>query len=145
MAFCKSCGAQMYDNAAVCPSCGQAQVQGSPAYNAAPAAPAGAAPGFLSSLFDLSFTSFITTKLIKVLYVLGMVCSAFMALSFIITGLTQGGMVGLPMVILGPIVFLAFLIYWRVVMEMIILFFRAVEYLGELVRQGRRAGAAGAS
>jgi hypothetical protein len=88
MAFCQSCGSPMSDQANVCPACGEAK-SGRP-FGSTPgaAAPVPSIPsiseaearGFLASLFDLSFTSFVTTKLIKVLYVLGMILAALWAL-----------------------------------------------------------------
>src|SRR5438046_5746497 len=88
MAFCQSCGAQMSEGATVCTACGEAKSgrpYGStpgmtPPSQYAPTATGAEVREFLSSLFDLSFTSFITTKLIKVLYVLSLLGAALIAL-----------------------------------------------------------------
>ena len=103
------------------------------------------AKGFLGSLFDLSFTNFITTKLIKVLYVLGMILAALTALGMLFSGLaalfsgTAGGIVSAIVgVVLSPLVFLVMVIYMRVGLEVIITIFRATEHLAEIARQTRR-------
>ncbi len=132
MNFCPKCGAPMNPGAAGCPACGPV-----PAPYAAPISQADAS-GFLASLFDLSFTSFITSKLIKVLYVLGIVGAAVWALIMAGTGISQGG-VGLLLALLSPVLFLAGVIYFRVMMEVIMVIFRAAEHLAEIARQGRQA------
>lgn len=156
MAFCANCGAQMADTATFCPGCGR------PAAGSAPAGPtpsssygtggghasrtapqplplnAEDAKGFLAALFDLSFTSFIATKLIKVLYVLCILGAAVAALGLAASGFSQGVAVGLLMlVIVAPIVFLLSVIYARVLLEIIIVVFRAAEHLAEMAERGR--------
>ena len=158
MAFCTRCGSSMSDTTAVCPNCGQVRnvsgfaqpasaappptgkVPGGGAFGTIP--PPSATPGatgFLGALFDFSFTSFVTTKLIKTLYALGVIIAGFAALMLVIAGFTKGVLAGLlVLIIVAPLVFFLYVIYWRVVMELIIVIFRAAENLGELVQQGRR-------
>jgi len=149
MAFCENCGAQVGPGSVVCPSCGAA-VQGSAGAQAGMArAPAVAqytpvtaaqARGFLASLFDLSFTSFVASKLIKVLYVIAIAVTAVVALSFALAGFSKDVASGLLMlIIVTPLVFLAGVIYARVVLEIIIVVFRMAEHLEEIAQQGRRA------
>ncbi|HET6849618.1 MAG TPA: DUF4282 domain-containing protein [Gaiellales bacterium] len=76
--------------------------------------------GFFGALFDFSFTSFITTKLIPVLYGIVLVMIVLSAIGL----LTRGG-VG----VILAIFLLAFgVIYARVIMETIIVFFRIAEH-----------------
>jgi len=160
MAFCPNCGTQIADNVAFCPSCGKPAVgtgSGSAssggagvvgaAYGAAPAPMAAQAlptnaeeaKGFLSSLFDLSFTNFVATKLIKVLFVLCIVISALFALGLAAGGFRQDTGTGLLMlVIVAPIVFLLSVTYARVLLELVIVVFRMAEHLAEIAEQGRR-------
>ena len=52
--------------------------------------------GFLVSLFDLSFTEFVTTRLIKVLFVLAIIGSAIGGITLVATGLlSDSGAVGI--------------------------------------------------
>src|ERR1700730_11409386 len=118
MAFCEGCGAPMNPGVTVCATCGKA-VQ-SPAYPSTmkpihisnPGVPISSAEahGFLSSLFDLSFTSFVTVKLIKMLFVLSILFAGLEALAIAGFGLTAGGP-GILLVLLAPVVFLL-LVTW---------------------------------
>jgi hypothetical protein len=95
--------------------------------------------GFFSSLFDISFTSFVTTKIIKVLYVLSLILIAITALVFVIAGFQESAGLGLFMLVIGaPLGALLYTIYTRVVLEFIIQVFRIGELLrdqGEMQRQ----------
>jgi len=42
--------------------------------------------GFLASMFDLSFSSFVTTRLIKVLYILALLLGVVVTIGSIFTG-----------------------------------------------------------
>lgn len=147
MAFCTRCGASMSDSTTVCPNCGHVRsAAGSAAPppeaaypvlgNVAPATPTGA--GFFSALFDFSFTTFVTTKLIKVLYALCIIGAALYALFLVVMGFSsQQPAVGILALIGSAIFFFFAVIYSRVCMELIIVIFRGAEHLAELVRQSR--------
>ena len=90
--------------------------------------------GFLSALFDLSFTSFITTKIIKLLYIISMVGAAIVALSVIVAGFNVNSGVGLLALILSPIAFLLVVAYSRVTLELVIVFFRIEEHTAASLR-----------
>jgi len=98
------------------------------------------AAGFVSSLFDLSFTNFITPKLIKVLFVISIVLAAFGSLFVVLTGFQAGGVFGGlgALLIVAPILFFFYVMYARVMMEVLIVIFRCSEYLAEIAKQGRR-------
>jgi len=103
--------------------------------------------GFFGSLFDLSFTSFVTTKLVKVLYILSLV---LLAIAYIViaiacfnsgsdsvsvsdTGMLQqhsGGNTGLGLLwlfIIGPLLLFFYTLFYRVMFELIIVLFRIFE------------------
>lgn len=89
--------------------------------------------GFIGSLFDFSFSSFIATKLIKVLYGLSMLGSAVVALVLIVGGFGDSMVMGLfTLFIIAPLAFFAMIIYARIMMEMMIVLFRISENLQEL-------------
>jgi hypothetical protein len=121
-------------------------------YTHPPHGPHGAAPppasqrGFVSGLFDLSFTTFVTTRVLKVLYALFLVVVLFSTLGGIGAGLMMfvGGMssdgaaasvMGLLQVLMTPFVALFALIYGRVAFEMVAVFFRVAEHLAEINRK----------
>ena len=89
-------------------------------------------------MFDFSFTEFITTKLIKFLYGLGMLLGALMALGLIITGFTQSAIVGILFLILSPLVFLLYVIGARVWLEIVIVIFRIAEHTADIAKNTGR-------
>lgn len=97
------------------------------------------AKGFVGALFDLSFTTFITTKLIRVLYVIAIVLASIYALMAIGYGFTMGGATGaIGALIISPLVFFAVVICARVYMELVIVIFRAAEHLAEIAKNTKR-------
>jgi hypothetical protein len=94
--------------------------------------------GLVSSLFDLSFTSFITPKIQKFLYALLLIAAGVAGLGVLVTAFGMAGgffgklgalLVGVP---LGALCFLLLAMYFRVMMEILIVVFRGVEYLAEI-------------
>jgi uncharacterized membrane protein len=86
--------------------------------------------GFFSSLFDVSFTSFITTKIIKVIYVLTLIGIALTALVFVGAAFQENAGLGvLFLFVVAPVLALIYTIYARVLLELIIQVFRIAELL----------------
>ena len=81
---------------------------------------AGHAKGFIGSLFDFSFNSFVTPKIIKVLYVLITAWTLLWALIFLRFGFKYGGAAGgfFTLLIVDPILILLTLGVYRVVLEL---------------------------
>jgi hypothetical protein len=96
--------------------------------------------GFLGSLFDFTFANFITARLIRVLYALGLLLAALMALVMIGSGFTQGFTTGLLFLILGPLVFLVTAMYLRVVLEVLIVIFRIAENVETIANRSPGSG-----
>lgn len=120
------------------------------AYAAPQPAPAYAMPvsadearSFIGALFDLSFTSFITTKLVKIWYILILIVASGYGLVLLVGGLlslsnSQTFMYGLMGIVGAPLVFLIFAISGRIFMEVLIVIFRGAEHLAEIAKQTRR-------
>jgi hypothetical protein len=95
------------------------------------------AKGFFASLFDYSFSAFITPKIIKLLYVLSTIVVGLWTLLVILWGFRQSSGLGILMlVILGPIFFVITMIYVRVWLELLIVFFRIQGDVKEINRRG---------
>ncbi len=93
---------------------------------------------FFRSLFDVSFTSLITTRVIKVLYVLIIIVDALTTLAYVIIAFRISSTAGiLVLFLIGPIMFILYLIIWRVLLELVIAIFRIKENTQELAAQGR--------
>lgn len=99
--------------------------------------------GLIGSLFDLSFTHFITPKIQRFLYAILLAVSGLAGIGVLITALGMAGgffgklgalIIGIP---LAGIAFLFLAMYFRVMMELLIVAFKAVEYLGEIKESTR--------
>jgi len=96
------------------------------------------AKGLVGTVFDFSFTSFVTTKIIKFLYGLGLVASVFLALTVLGAGLATREVTGiLGGVILAPVALVLGVLYTRVLLEVLIVLFRICEHTGEMARNTR--------
>jgi len=102
--------------------------------------------GLVASLFDLSFTHFITPKIQRFLYALLLLASGIGAVMmlFAIIGMAGGffGKVGALLVGVpaSGALFLLLAMYFRVMMEILIVVFRAVDYLREIAASVRPQG-----
>ncbi len=99
---------------------------------AAPATPrqrATGEKGFLGSLFDFSFQSLVTPKIIRILYILFTVWTALVALIILVIGFRTGGVAGglFTLIIVEPIYVLLTLGIYRVVLEAFVVLFRIYE------------------
>ena len=61
--------------------------------------------GFFGSLFDISFTEFVTTRIIKVLFVLAIIGSGIAAVALLVSGIAGGGAGAFASIILAPLLF----------------------------------------
>ena len=94
--------------------------------------------GLLGSIFDLSFTEFITIRIIKFLFILGIIFAAIGTLVLIVTGFSNGIGAGILSLVLSPLIFLIYVLLARIWCEMVIVVFRIAEHTGRLVEQGHR-------
>jgi hypothetical protein len=158
---CTSCGKPKDPKAAYCVHCGAAaQASAQPPGGHAPPSPPPADPprtfatqsfvlsehpasltqrGFFASLFDISFTSLVGTKLVRVLYVLAMIWVGLLALSYILFAFRLSPALGLlVLLVFAPISSLFVLGFTRIVLELCIGLFQIMANSNELVAQSRR-------
>lgn len=95
--------------------------------------------GFFGSLFDFTFTDFVTTKMIKLLYIILIIAIGIGTLVAIVGCFTTcgGGWGLLSLLILGPIGFLVGVICIRIYLEIVIVIFRIAESTTEIARSHR--------
>jgi hypothetical protein len=96
--------------------------------------------GFLSSLFDFGFTSMVTPKIIKVLYILITIwtlgwAAYLLALGFIKFGTGVGLLV---LIIIDPLLILLSLCFYRVILEAFMVVFRIYEEIVKVREHGDR-------
>ena len=94
--------------------------------------------GFFAALFDFSFSAFITTKIIKLLYGLAMIGAGIAALAIILGGFSNGVGSGLGALILAPILFLVYVSLARIWFELVIVIFRVAEHAKNIDEQTKQ-------
>jgi hypothetical protein len=97
--------------------------------------------GFFASLLDFSFSSLITTRIIKLVYVIATIVISLIALGGLLAALRQGGTDVLVGIIGAPILWLLEMIFLRIGLEFIIVIFG----IGEDVRKIANRPGIGAS
>jgi hypothetical protein len=83
--------------------------------------------GFFDGLFDFSFTTFITLKIVRAIFIVGTVSVLLAAAGAFIMIFSRGGWYTLMAIVGVPLVTLIYLVLLRVSLEMIALFFRIGE------------------
>jgi len=97
------------------------------------------ARGFLSALFDFSFTSFVTTRIIRVLYVLIFILALLTALVYTIVAFRLSAGFGLLTLVIGdPLFIIIVMALWRIVLESFVVRFRIAEDVRALRERGGR-------
>jgi len=90
----------------------------------------------LNVIFDFSFSEFVTTRIIKVLFILAIVLAGLWALFILAVGLSSGNVGAIiTALIMAPLVFFFMVICSRVWLELIIVAFRIAENTARLVEQ----------
>jgi Domain of unknown function (DUF4282) len=93
--------------------------------------------GFLSALFDWGFTSFVTPKVIKVLYVLILIGTVIASLIFTIIMFRVSAGFGLLTLLIGdPLFIVIVMAIYRIILEYFIVTFRVAEDIRALRERG---------
>src|SRR5579875_3826171 len=104
---------------------------------AAPRRQAADSKGFIGALFDFGFTSFVTPRVIKVLYVLFMIGTIVGALAFTITMFEISATLGILTLVFGaPLYVLIVLAIYRVFLEFFMVMFRMADDIKALRESG---------
>lgn len=90
--------------------------------------------GFIASLFDFRFDSFVTPRVVRVVYVIAMIMIALSALGFLLFAFKISiGFGIITLFILCPLYFFLYVALWRIALELIMVIFR----IGDDVRSIR--------
>lgn len=97
----------------------------------------------MGSLFDFSFSRFVTTSLIRFLYTLFVIVAGLAAIAWFIVGIVfvadGSAGTGFLIIIASPVAFLLLTILVRVQLEVVIVIFRIAEYLREIAGREPRS------
>jgi hypothetical protein len=91
--------------------------------------------GFFASLWDFSFTEFITIRTIRILYGILIALTGIVVLYFIVIGFRTSAAMGILYIILSPFAFFLFVILLRIWLEIVIVIFRIEENTRKLVEK----------
>ena len=91
-------------------------------------------PSFFASLFDFSFSRFVTLRLVKFLYVVSMIVIMLAVIVLIIAGFTEAvsGVEAVGYIVLAPILAFLYLVGVRVGFELVVVVFRIGETATEI-------------
>jgi Domain of unknown function (DUF4282) len=93
--------------------------------------------GFLGALFDFGFTSFVTPKVIKVLYMLIVIGTVVSALMVTIIAFKASTVFGVLMLVFGdPLFILIVLAIYRIILEFFVVTFRVAEDIRAIRERG---------
>lgn len=93
--------------------------------------------GFLGALFDFSFTSFVTPKVVKVLYILIVVVVGLSAVGFALSVLAANVGLGLIVLLIGaPLYFLVVTALYRITLEFFMVIFRMAQDIRAIRERG---------
>lgn len=95
------------------------------------AAPTG---GFISALFDFSFTKFVTISFAQFVYILAVAGIAVLWLVFVLAAFMDSATTGILVLLFGWIPALIWLVFIRLGIEMAVAVVRTAANTGELVR-----------
>ena len=93
---------------------------------------------FLARLFDFSFETFITTSVVRILYILFVVLAAIWALVLIIGIAAQGGVAIIGALIIAPLFFLLYVMMARIGLELVMVIFRIAADIDVIARNSER-------
>jgi hypothetical protein len=101
--------------------------------------------GLFESLFDISFRTLVTPRVIKVLYALSIVAAGFISVVLIIEGFSESAVKGfLSLFFVGPLMFLILVISSRIIYELAIVVFRISDQTAEIARNTAELAGRGA-
>ncbi len=92
---------------------------------------------FLGGLFDFRFNNLISRKAVGIIYLVATILIGLTTLALLVGGLASGGLQAIVTLVLVPLLGLVYLTWTRVIVEMVVVRFRQVELLEQLVEQGR--------
>lgn len=130
MKNCPHCGQEVFAKAIKCKHCkqfingdpGLVQEQEALAYEEG--------KGFLASLFDLSMTEMITPKIIRVIFIIGLLGLLVSAVFGLVTAIMSGEVVAIILALIAVVVgFFVAVILLRIYLEIVVVFFRIYDEL----------------
>ena len=130
MKNCPHCGQEVFAKAIKCKHCKQL-INGDPGLVQEQEALAYEEDrSFFASLFDLSMTEMITPKIIRVIFIIGLLGLLVSAVFGVVTAIMSGGVVAIVLALIAVVVgFFVAAILLRIYLEIVVVFFRIYDEL----------------
>ena len=130
MKNCPHCGQEVFAKAIKCKHCKQL-INGDPGLVQEQEALAYEKDkSFFASLFDLSMTEMITPKIIRVIFIIGLLGLLVSAVFGVVTAIMSGGVVAIILALIAVVVgFFVAAILLRIYLEILVVFFRIYDEL----------------
>ncbi len=93
--------------------------------------------GFFASLFDFSFTEFVTMKIIKFIFILGLIGAAIVSLASLVGAAGFGGFKWYSL-LLAPLMFIGIVFLLRIWLELVMVTFRIADNTKRLVEMEKQ-------
>lgn len=87
---------------------------------------------FFQTLFDFSFSGFISIELIRVLYMISILMAGIAVIAGILAAFSNSFGVGIGAILLAPVIFLVYVLFSRVLFEVFIVIFKIADSLEEI-------------
>jgi hypothetical protein len=95
--------------------------------------------GFFVRLFDLSFSDFVTTKIVSLLYIIAIILAGLLSLAMLSNGLnSRSGWTGVASLISAPLFFFLFVLLARIWLEAVVVVFRIADNTSIMARVSGR-------
>ena len=89
---------------------------------------------FIASLFDFSFSSYVTPKFIKFLFILGVILAAIATVIILIMGFMSHIGIGVVLLVFSPIIYFLWVLSVRIYLETIMVMFRLQSDVSEILK-----------
>jgi len=99
--------------------------------------------GFFASLFDFSFSSMVTTKIIKILYTLAVIGMGLLTISWIAAAFAASETAGVIVLVLSPLIFILMVTIARMYLEAVIVLFKIAENTATIAENTKRTTPSG--
>jgi Domain of unknown function (DUF4282) len=91
---------------------------------------------FFAALFDFSFQQQLTRRLVKLLYIIGILAGGISVVTYVVLGFQQSPAEGLIILVAGVVSLFVGILIWRVLLEMTLVILRISDSIDRATHAG---------
>lgn len=91
---------------------------------------------FFAALFDFSFQQQLTRRLVKLLYIIGILAGGISVVAYVVLGFQQSPAEGLIILVAGVVSLFVGILIWRVLLEMTLVILRISDSIDRATHAG---------